>query len=204
MKVDVQELDADFLVFSGHKLLAPMGIGVLYGKEELLEAMSPFMLGGDMVEYVYEQEATFDELPFKFEGGTQNVEAAIGLGKAIEYLEEIGMDTVSQIEKELMEYAISEMRKLPFVTIYGPEKVENRSGAISFAIEGVHPHDVASIFDTHGVAIRAGNHCAQPLMRYMGINATCRASFYLYNKKEDIDKLIEVIKVAYNMFSKWR
>ena len=204
MKVDVQKLDADFLVFSGHKLLAPMGIGVLYGKQELLEAMSPFMLGGDMVEYVYEQEATFDELPFKFEGGTQNVEAAIGLGRAIDYLEEIGMDTVSKIEKDLMEYAISEMSKLPYVTIYGPSKVENRSGAISFAIEGVHPHDVASIFDTHGVAIRAGNHCAQPLMRYMGINATCRASFYLYNKKEDIDKLIEVIKVAYNMFSKWR
>ena len=204
MKVDVRELDADFLVFSGHKLLAPMGIGVLYGKQELLEAMSPFMLGGDMVEYVYEQEATFDELPFKFEGGTQNVEAAIGLGCAIDYLEEIGMDTVSKIEQDLMKYAISEMRKLPFVTIYGPSKIENRSGVISFAIEGVHPHDVASIFDTHGVAIRAGNHCAQPLMRYMGINATCRASFYLYNKKEDIDKLIEAIKVAYNMFSKWR
>lgn len=204
MKVDVQELNADFLVFSGHKLLAPMGIGVLFGSQELLEEMPPFMLGGDMVEYVYEQEASFDELPFKFEGGTQNVEAAIGLGVAIDYLEEIGMDTVSKIENELISYAIDEIKKLSYVTVYGPEKIENRSGVISFAIDGVHPHDVASIFDSHGVAIRSGNHCAQPLMRYMGINSTCRASFYLYNKKEDVDKLIEVIKSTYNMFSKWR
>ncbi|MBB6716672.1 cysteine desulfurase [Clostridium gasigenes] len=204
MKVDVQELDVDFLVFSGHKLLAPMGIGVLFGKEELLQKMPPFMLGGDMVEYVYEQEATFDELPFKFEGGTQNVEAAIGLKVAIDYLEEIGMETIAKIEKELMTYAMDEIKKLPYVTVYGPSKIENRSGVISFEIEGVHPHDVASIFDSNGVAIRAGNHCAQPLMRYMGINATCRASFYLYNKKEDVDKLIEVIKSTYNMFSKWR
>ena len=204
MKVDVQELDVDFLVFSGHKLLAPMGIGVLFGKEELLEKMPPFMLGGDMVEYVYEQEATFDELPFKFEGGTQNVEAAIGLKVAIDYLEEIGMETIAKIEKELMTYAMDEIKKLPYVTVYGPSKIENRSGVISFEIEGVHPHDVASIFDSHGVAIRAGNHCAQPLMRYMGINSTCRASFYLYNKKEDVDKLIEAIKSTYNMFSKWR
>ncbi|NKF08095.1 cysteine desulfurase [Clostridium gasigenes] len=204
MKVDVQELDVDFLVFSGHKLLAPMGIGVLFGKEELLQKMPPFMLGGDMVEYVYEQEATFDELPFKFEGGTQNVEAAIGLKVAIDYLEEIGMETIAKIEKELMTYAMDEIKKLPYVTVYGPSKIENRSGVISFEIEGVHPHDVASIFDSHGVAIRAGNHCAQPLMRYMGINSTCRASFYLYNKKEDVDKLIEVIKSTYNMFSKWR
>lgn len=204
MKVDVQELNADFLVFSGHKLLAPMGIGVLFGRQELLEEMTPFMLGGDMVEYVYEQEATFDELPFKFEGGTQNVEAAIGLGVAIDYLEEIGMDTVAKIENELISYAMDEIKKLTYVTVYGPEKIENRSGVISFAIEGIHPHDIASIFDSHGVAIRAGNHCAQPLMRYMGINSTCRASFYLYNKKEDVDKLIQVIKSTYNMFSKWR
>ncbi|MGL5086800.1 MAG: cysteine desulfurase [Clostridium sp.] len=204
MKIDMQDLDADFLVFSGHKLLAPMGIGVLYGKQELLEAMPPFMLGGDMVEYVYEQEATFDELPFKFEGGTQNVEGAVGLKVAIEYLEEIGMENVAKIEHELIAYAMEEIKKLSYVTVYGPENIENRSGVISFAIEGVHPHDVASIFDSHGVAIRAGNHCAQPLMRYMGINSTCRASFYLYNKREDVDKLIEVIKSTYNMFSKWR
>ena len=204
MKVDVQDLDVDFLVFSGHKLLGPMGIGVLFGKKELLEKMPPYMLGGDMVEYVYEQESTFDELPFKFEGGTQNVEGAVGLKVAIEYLEEIGMDTVAEIEKNIMTYAMDEIKKLPYVTVYGPEKIENRSGVISFAIEGVHPHDVASIFDSHGVAIRAGNHCAQPLMRYMGINSTCRASFYLYNKKEDVDKLIEAIKSTYNMFSKWR
>jgi len=204
MKVDVQDLDADFLVFSGHKLLGPMGIGVLYGKKELLEKMPPVTFGGDMVEYVYEQEATFDELPYKFEAGTQNVEGAVGLAKAIDYLNEVGMDRIEEIEAELMTYAMEKMSELPYVTIYGPKEVEKRGGVISFAIDGVHPHDCASIFDSLGVCIRAGNHCAQPLMRYMGINATCRASVYLYNTKEDIDKLIEAIKKTYDMFAKWR
>ena len=204
MKVDVRDLDADFLVFAGHKMLAPMGIGVLYGKKDLLEKMPPLMFGGDMVEYVYEQETTFNVLPYKFEAGTQNVEAAVGLSKAIDYLNEIGMDNVEKIEKELMAYALQEMSKLPYVTVYGTKDADKRGGVLSFSIDGVHPHDVASIFDTFGVCIRAGNHCAQPLMRYMGINATSRASIYLYNTKEDIDSLLEAVKKTYDMFAKWR
>lgn len=204
MKVDVRDINADFLVIAGHKLLATMGIGALYGKRELLEKMPPVLLGGDMVEYVYEQETTYNVLPYKFEAGTQNVEAAVGLSKAIDYLNEIGMDNVEKIEKELMSYAIEEISKLEYVNIYGPKDIEKRGGVLSFEIKGVHPHDVASIFDTFGVCIRAGNHCAQPLMRYMGINATSRASIYLYNTKEDIDRLVEAIKKTYDMFSKWR
>ena len=204
MKVDVRDLNADFLVIAGHKLLAPMGIGVLYGKKDLLEKMPPVLFGGDMVEYVYEQETTYNVLPYKFEAGTQNVEAAVGLSKAIDYLNEIGMDNVEKIEKELISYAIEEISKLDYVKIYGPKDVNKRGGVISFEIQGVHPHDVASIFDTVGVCIRAGNHCAQPLMRYMGINATSRASFYLYNTKEDVDRLVDAIKKTYDMFSKWR
>ena len=204
MKVDVRDINADFLVIAGHKLLAPMGIGALYGKRELLEKMPPVLLGGDMVEYVYEQETTYNVLPYKFEAGTQNVEAAVGLSKAIDYLNEIGMDNVEKIEKELMSYAIEEISKLEYVNIYGPKDIEKRGGVLSFEIKGVHPHDVASIFDTFGVCIRAGNHCAQPLMRYMGINATSRAGIYLYNTKEDIDRLVEAIKKTYDMFSKWR
>lgn len=204
MKVSVKELDADFLVFSGHKLLGPMGIGVVYGKKELLEDMPPYIVGGDMIEYVYEQSATFAELPAKFEGGTQNVEGAVGLGAAIDYLGEIGIDDINKIEKELMEYAIDKLKALPYVKIFGPKNLGHRSGVISFSIDGVHPHDVASIFDSYGVAIRSGNHCAQPLMKFMDINATCRASFYLYNTKEDVDKLIEATQKTYEMFLKWR
>jgi len=204
MKVSVRDLDADFLVFSGHKLLGPMGIGIVYGKKELLESMPPYIVGGDMIEYVYEQEATFAELPSKFEGGTQNVEGAVGLAAAIDYLENIGMERIDEIEKELTGYAIEKFKELPYVKIYGPKDLSRRGGIISFDIEGVHPHDVASVFDSHGVAIRSGNHCAQPLMRYMGINATCRASLYFYNTKEDIDKLIEATKKTYEMFLKWR
>ncbi|WP_300382268.1 cysteine desulfurase [Clostridium sp.] len=204
MKVDVRDLDADFLVFAGHKMLAPMGIGVLYGKKDLLETMPPLMFGGDMVEYVYEQETTFNVLPYKFEAGTQNVEAAVGLSKAIDYLNEIGMDNVEKIEKSLMAYVLEEMVKLPYVTIYGPKEADKKGGVLSFSIDGVHPHDVASIFDTFGVCVRAGNHCAQPLMRYMGINSTSRASIYLYNTKEDIDSLLEAVKKTYDMFAKWR
>ena len=204
MKVDVRDINADFLVIAGHKLLAPMGIGVLYGKKDLSEKMPPIIIGGDMVEYVYEQETTFNVLPYKFEAGTQNVEAAVGLSKAIDYLNEIGMDNVEKIEKELMSYAIEEISKLEYVKIYGPKDIEKRGGVLSFEINGVHPHDVASIFDTFGVCIRAGNHCAQPLMRYMGINATSRASIYFYNTKEDVDRLIEAVKQTYDMFAKWR
>ncbi len=191
MKVDVQDLDCDFAVFSGHKMLGPMGIGILYGKKELLDAMPPFLFGGDMIEYVYEDSATFAEVPYKFEAGTQNVEGAVGLAKAIEYLEEIGMDNIHAHEKELTQYAMEKLSTLPFIEVYGPRDLDKRAGVISFNVEEVHPHDVATILDSYGIAVRAGHHCCQPLMRYMKINSTCRASFYLYNTKDDVDKLVE-------------
>lgn len=194
MKVDVQRLDADFFVFSAHKMLGPMGIGVLYGKKDLLEKMPPFLLGGDMIEYVYEQEASFAPLPFKFEGGTQNVEGAVGLLEAIKYLKNIGMDNIFQHEKELTEYALEKMLSLNYLNIQGPKNVENKGGIISFTIDDIHPHDIATILDSYGIAVRAGHHCAQPLMRYLNIPATTRVSFYLYNTKNDVDQLIEGIK----------
>ncbi len=203
MKVDVRDLDADFVVFSGHKMLSPLGIGVLYGKKELLENMDPFLYGGDMIEYVYEQETIFAEIPTKFEAGTQNVEGAVGLAAAIDYLEKVGMDNVEKIEKELMKYALSELSKLNFVTVYGPKEIEKHASVISFNVNGIHPHDVASILDSKNVCVRSGNHCAQPLLRYMGIDSTCRASFYIYNTKEDIDRLIEALYKTKDMFSKW-
>ena len=203
MKIDVQDLDADFLVFSGHKMLAPLGIGVLYGKKELLERIYPIFTGGDMIEYVYEQETTFSPLPNKFEAGTQNVEGVIGLGAAIDYIEKIGYDTIQSIEKEVVNYALDELSKLDFIELYCTPNRENHSSVISFNIRGVHPHDVASILDSYDVCIRSGNHCAQPLMRYLDIDSTCRASFYLYNTKEDVDKLIYALNKAYNMFKKY-
>ena len=203
MKIDVQDLDCDFLVFSGHKMLAPLGIGVLYGKKELLDKMSTFLMGGDMIEYVYEQETTFAPLPNKFEAGTQNVEGVIGLGAAIDYIENIGYNKIQEIEKELVSYAKSELSKLGYLKLYLTPNEENHSGVISFNINGVHPHDVASILDSEGVCVRSGNHCAQPLMRYLGIDSTCRASFYFYNDKEDVDRLVQALNKAYNMFEKY-
>jgi cysteine desulfurase / selenocysteine lyase len=194
MKVDVRDIDADFFVFSGHKMLAPMGIGVLYGKEEILENMPPFLFGGDMIEYVKEQETTYAQLPFKFEAGTQNVEGAVGLSAAIDYLEDIGLDNIHKYEMQLTAYALEKMSEIPYVKIYGPTDLENRGGVISFSIEGCHPHDTASIVDTYGVAIRAGHHCAQPLMNFLGAPATSRASFYFYNTKEEVDVFIDSIK----------
>ena len=202
-KIDVKELDADFLVFSGHKMLAPLGIGVLYGKRKLLENLTPFLMGGDMIEYVYEQETTFAPLPNKFEAGTQNIEGVIGLGVAIDYIEKIGYETIQKIEKEIVNYAIEELLKLDFIELYITSNREQHSSVISFNIKGVHPHDVASILDTEGVCIRSGNHCTQPLMRYLGIDSTCRASFYFYNEKEDVDKLISGLKKAYKTFEKY-
>lgn len=203
MKIDVQDLDADFLVFSGHKMLAPLGIGVLYGKKELLNKMNPFLMGGDMIEYVYEQETTFAPLPNKFEAGTQNVEGVIGLGAAIDYIENLGYDKIQEIEKNIVSYARQELSKLDFITLYLTPNEENHSGVISFNINGVHPHDVASILDSEGVCVRSGNHCAQPLMRFLGIDSTCRASFYFYNTKEDVDKLIVALNKAYDIFKKY-
>lgn len=203
MKIDVQDLDADFLVFSGHKMLAPLGIGVLYGKREILNKMEPFLMGGDMIEYVYEQNTTFAPLPNKFEAGTQNVEGVVGLGAAIDYIQSIGYDNIQKAENDVVSYARQELSKLDYLTLYMTQNEENHSSVISFNINGVHPHDVASILDTEGVCVRSGNHCAQPLMRFLGIDSTCRASFYLYNTKEDVDRLVKALNKAYDMFSKY-
>ncbi|MBU3210257.1 cysteine desulfurase [Clostridium algidicarnis] len=194
MGVDVQKINADFLVFSGHKMLGPMGIGVLYGKQEILEKMPPFLFGGDMIEYVSEAETSFAELPYKFEAGTQNVEGAAGLSAAIDYIEDLGFDFIKSVEEDLTMYALQELKKIPYIDIYGPLDTTNRGGIISFNVKDVHPHDVATILDSYGVAIRAGHHCAQPFMKYMSLNSTCRISFYFYNTREEIDIFIEAIK----------
>ncbi len=203
MKLDVQALDADFVVFSGHKMLAPLGIGILYGKREILNSISPFLMGGDMIEYVYEQDTTFASLPNKFEAGTQNVEGVVGLGAAIDYIQKIGYDAIQEKEHEILKYAREQLRKLDFLDLYLTNNDEHHSSVISFNIKGVHPHDVASILDSEGVCVRSGNHCAQPLMRFLGIDSTCRASFYFYNTKEDVDKLVVALEKAYNMFKKY-
>ena len=203
MKIDVQDLDTDFLVFSGHKMLAPLGIGVLYGKREILNKMTPFLMGGDMIEYVYEQDTTFAPLPNKFEAGTQNVEGVIGLGAAIDYIENLGYDKIQEIEHEVISYARQELSKLDYLTLYTTPNEKNHSSVISFNIKGVHPHDVASILDSEGICVRSGNHCAQPLMRFLGIDSTCRASFYIYNTKEDVDKLVKALDKAYGMFKNY-
>ena len=203
MKVDVQKLDADFLVFSGHKMLSPFGIGVLYGKKNLLDSMTPFLFGGDMIEYVYEQETIFAVVPTKFEAGTQNVGGAVGISAAIDYLKNIGMENIEKIEKELTKYAYEELSKLDFITLYGPKDLQKRSGVFSFNVNGVHPHDVASVLDSQDVCVRSGNHCAQPLLRYMNLDSTCRASLYVYNTKEDIDRLVKALIKTRDVFAKW-
>ena len=195
MKVDVRDLDCDFFAFSGHKMLSPMGIGVLYGKYDILDAMPPFLRGGDMIEYVEEQDTTYAELPAKFEAGTQNVGGAAGLTAAIDYLETITFDRIEAIEKDLVDYALPQLREQPYIELYGCDTTrDNKTGIIAFNVKDVHPHDVASILDSYGVAVRAGHHCAQPLHRYLGQNASCRASFYLYNTREDIDRWIDALK----------
>ena len=203
MKIDVQDLNADFLVFSGHKMFAPLGIGVLYGKKELLNKMPPFLMGGDMIEYVYEQNTTFAPLPNKFEAGTQNVEGVIGLGAAIDYIEKIGYKEIQNVEETITKYAVNELSKLDFLESYITPHAENHSSVISFNIKGIHPHDVASILDSNGVCVRSGNHCAQPLLRYLEMDSTCRASFSIYNTKEDVDNLVEALKKAYKIFEKY-
>jgi len=187
MKVSVTELDADFFAFSGHKLLSQLGIGVLYGKKELLKSMKPFLFGGDMIEYVHEQETSFNELPYKFEAGTQNVEGAASLSAAIDYINGLGFDKIAEQEMLLTEHALEGMKKLPYINIVGPRDLSERGAVISFTVEGVHPHDVATILDSYGIAVRAGHHCAQPLMRYLGIQASNRASFCFYNTIDEVD-----------------
>ena len=200
MKIDVQDLDVDFFAFSGHKMLGPTGIGVLYGKEELLERMSAVEFGGEMIDFVYEQEATWKELPWKFEAGTPNIAGAIGLAAAIDYLDKIGMETVHQYEQELLSYVFPKLQAVEGLTIYGSEDLAQRSGVISFNLAGLHPHDVATALDYEGVAVRAGHHCAQPLLSYLGVSATVRASFYLYNTKADCDKLVEALQKTKEFF----
>ncbi|HEM3724641.1 TPA: cysteine desulfurase [Streptococcus suis] len=193
MAVNVQELDVDFFAFSGHKMLGPTGIGVLYGKEELLNLMSPVEFGGEMIDFVYEQTATWKELPWKFEAGTPNIAGAIGLGAAIDYLTEIGMDAIQAHEAELVNYVFPKLQAIPGLTIYGSQDLSKRTGVIAFNLDDLHPHDVATALDYEGVAVRAGHHCAQPLLRYLQVPATVRASFYIYNTKADCDKLVEAI-----------
>ncbi|WP_105128829.1 cysteine desulfurase [Streptococcus suis] len=193
MAVNVQELDVDFYAFSGHKMLGPTGIGVLYGKEELLNLMSPVEFGGEMIDFVYEQSATWKELPWKFEAGTPNIAGAIGLGAAIDYLTEIGMDAIQAHEAELVDYVFPKLQAIPGLTIYGSQELSKRTGVIAFNLDDLHPHDVATALDYEGVAVRAGHHCAQPLLRYLQVPATVRASFYIYNIKADCDKLVEAI-----------
>lgn len=187
LKMDVQELDCDFLAFSGHKMCGPTGIGVLYGKRSLLEKMEPVEFGGEMIDFVDLYESTWKELPWKFEGGTPIIAGAVGLGAAIDYLTGIGMDNIRKHGEQLVQYAMEQMEKIEGITLYGPRK---RSGLITFNLANVHPHDVATVLDAEGIAIRAGHHCAQPLMKWLNVSATARASFYIYNTEEDIDALI--------------
>ena len=201
MAVDVIDLDADFFVFSGHKMMAPTGIGVLYGKEALLEKMNPIEFGGEMIDFVFEQESTWTELPWKFEAGTPNIAGAIGLGAAIDYLEKIGMEAVHTHEQELVDYVLPRLKAIEGVTVYGPQDSEKHSGVIAFNVEGIHPHDLATALDYEGVAVRAGHHCAQPLLRHLDVPATARASFYIYNTKDDCDKLLDALVKTKEFFN---
>lgn len=199
LPVDVQALDCDFLAFSGHKMCGPTGIGVLYGKRELLEKMPPFLGGGDMIKEVYLESATWNDLPWKFEAGTPSIAQAIGLGFAVDYLSGVGMEAIHQHEQEIAAYALEALSDVDGLTLYGPP-AEMRGGVTTFNVAGVHPHDIATILDNEGVAIRAGHHCAQPLMRRYGVPATARASFYLYNTPEEIDILIRGLEKAKAIF----
>ncbi|NHC39330.1 cysteine desulfurase [Bacillus sp. MM2020_1] len=201
MKIDVQDLDCDFLAFSGHKMCGPTGIGVLYGKKHLLENMEPIEFGGEMIDFVQLYESTWKELPWKFEGGTPIIAGAIGLGAAIDFLNEIGLDQIAEHEHKLAAYALEKMSAVEGMTIYGPLDAAKRAGLITFNLSDVHPHDVATVLDAEGIAVRAGHHCAQPLMRWLKASATARASFYLYNTEDDIDKLVEGLVKTKEYFS---
>jgi cysteine desulfurase/selenocysteine lyase len=198
--VDVQALGADFYAFTGHKMCAPTGIGVLWGKAELLEAMSPFELGGHMIRKVTVERTTWNELPHKFEAGTAPIAEAVGLGAAIDYLGGIGLEAIERHERELLDYALPKLEALEGVRVFGPP-VDRRAGIVSFEVEGAHPHDVAQVLDWEGVAVRAGHHCNQPLMAKLGVPATTRASFYLYTVPEEIDRLVAGIEKARKVFS---
>ncbi|MBK4204362.1 cysteine desulfurase SufS [Bacillus subtilis] len=198
MKIDVQDLDCDFFALSSHKMCGPTGIGVLYGKKALLENMEPAEFGGEMIDFVGLYESTWKELPWKFEAGTPIIAGAIGLGAAIDFLEEIGLDEISRHEHKLAVYALERFSQLDGVTVYGPEE---RAGLVTFNLDDVHPHDVATVLDAEGIAVRAGHHCAQPLMKWLDVTATARASFYLYNTEEEIDKLVEALQKTKEYFT---
>ena len=194
--VNVRDLGVDFLAFSGHKMYAPMGIGVLYGREELLEKMPPFLYGGEMIELVTRENATYAELPHKFEAGTVNVGGAVGLHAAIEYIREIGFETIMSREDELTERAFEKMKSLPYVHILGSDKAKDHHGIISFTIDGVHPHDAAAVFDADGIDIRAGHHCAQPLHKYLGVQSSARMSLAFYNDETDVDRFLQTLETV--------
>ena len=200
MPVDAKNLDCDFLVFSAHKMLGPTGVGVLYAKKELLEKMKPFMGGGDMIKEVFKFHTNYNEVPYKFEAGTPNIADVVGFGAAVDYLEKIGMENIRKYEIYLTEYALESMQSLKYIIIYGPMDSKFRGGVISFNIADIHPHDLATIMNDHGIAIRSGHHCAQVLMQRLDVPATSRASFYIYNTKEEIDKFVNAIKEAGRIF----
>jgi cysteine desulfurase/selenocysteine lyase len=202
MPVDVQAMDCDFFAFSAHKMLGPTGVGVLYGRRELLEAMEPFLGGGEMISRVTFESATWNDVPWKFEAGTPNIADVIAFGAAIDYLEGLGMENVRAHEVEITSYALSRLRQMDEVVIYGPPDPADRGGVISFNDPTLHPHDVGTVLDRHGVAIRAGHHCTQPLMRSLGVSGTARASFYLYNTLEEVDVLVDALGEARAFFSK--
>ena len=200
MPVDVKNMDCDFLVFSAHKMLGPTGVGVLYAKKEFLEKMRPFMGGGDMIKEVFKFHTNYNEVPYKFEAGTPNIADVVGFGAAIDYLEKIGMENIRKHEIDLTEYALESMLSINHLTVYGPRDPNYRGGVISFNIADIHPHDLATIMNDHGIAIRSGHHCAQVLMQRLDVPATSRASFYIYNTKEEIDKFVNAIKEAGRIF----
>lgn len=200
MPVDVQNLDADFYAFSGHKMMSPTGIGVLYGKANLLEAMPPYQYGGEMIGEVHQQDSTWAPIPYKFEAGTQNIAGAVGLAAAIDYLNQIGMEQIAMHEQTLVKHLLPPLLAIDQLTIYGPHDPAKHTGVVAFNLNGLHPHDLATALDMEGIAVRAGHHCAQPLMEYLKVTATARASFYLYNTEADVDALVNAIKKAKEFF----
>ena len=201
MPVDVQELDADFYAFSGHKMCGPTGIGILYGRKELLENFSPVFYGGEMINRVTFEESHWKEIPYKFEPGTPNISGAVGLAAGIDYLSKIGLEKIQAYEQALVDYVLPQLLNIEGLTVYGPKDPSRHTGVISFNIDQVHPHDVATVFDSRGVAIRAGHHCAEPLLDVLGTRSTARASFYFYNTFEEADRLIEVINKTKEFFT---
>src|SRR3989454_191748 len=200
MPVDVQDLDCDFLAFSGHKMCAPTGIGVLYAKKELLDSMPPFHGGGEMIREVHMYESTWKDPPYKFEAGTTNIAGAIGLGAAVDYLNQIGMRKIRLYEQELTRYALDSLSRIKGISIYGPKEPSQREGVISFNIGDIHAHDMATLLDEDAICVRSGHHCAQPLMERLGVSATTRASFYLYNTEQEVDRLVESLEKAKKVF----